>query len=160
MRTSAGCGYAEEVVVDEASSRRSGGPRFHGRRFVRLVYATAYSAQGRRGDQGGRDAVRVGRRRVGLRRVELGKLFGARVIACASSDDKLETCKRFGAEFTINYERDDLREALKNLGLPSTSPWIGRRKVFRACRARDGLERTLPRGRLRLGRDPEDPAQT
>jgi NADPH2:quinone reductase len=48
--------------------------------------------------------------------VELGKLFGARVIACASSDEKLETCKRFGAEVTINYEREDLREALKNLG--------------------------------------------
>ncbi|TMH20377.1 MAG: NADPH:quinone oxidoreductase family protein [Betaproteobacteria bacterium] len=53
---------------------------------------------------------------VGLAAVELGKLFGARVIACASSDEKLETCKRFGAEVTINYEREDLREALKNLG--------------------------------------------
>jgi len=48
--------------------------------------------------------------------VELGKLLGARVIACASSDEKLETCKRFGAEVAINYEREDLREALKNLG--------------------------------------------
>ncbi len=53
---------------------------------------------------------------VGLAAVELGKLFGARVIACASSDEKLETCRRFGADVTINYEREDLREALKNLG--------------------------------------------
>src|SRR5712691_10849677 len=40
----------------------------------------------------------------------------ALVFACASSDEKLETCKHFGAEVTINYEREDLREALKNLG--------------------------------------------
>src|SRR5947207_9128276 len=53
---------------------------------------------------------------VGLAAVELGKLLGTRVIACASSDEKLETCRRFGAEVTINYEREDLREALKNLG--------------------------------------------
>src|SRR5207247_11247843 len=51
-----------------------------------------------------------------LAAVALGKLFGARVIACASSDEKLETCRRFGAEVTINYEREDLREALRNLG--------------------------------------------
>ncbi len=53
---------------------------------------------------------------VGLASVELGKVFGAHVIACASSDEKLETCRRFGAEVTINYEREDLREALRNLG--------------------------------------------
>src|SRR5256885_373749 len=37
-------------------------------------------------------------------------------IAGVPSDEKLETCRRFGAEVTINYEREDLREALKNLG--------------------------------------------
>ncbi|MFN0299161.1 MAG: NADPH:quinone oxidoreductase family protein [Burkholderiales bacterium] len=52
---------------------------------------------------------------VGLAAVELGALMGARVIAAASSDEKLETCKRFGAEYTINYTRDDLREALRKI---------------------------------------------
>ena len=50
---------------------------------------------------------------VGLAAVELGKKMGARVIAAASSDDKLETCREHGADETINYAREDLREGLK-----------------------------------------------
>jgi NADPH2:quinone reductase len=52
---------------------------------------------------------------VGLAAVELGKLMGARVIAAASSDDKLEVCRRRGADATINYAALDLREGLKAL---------------------------------------------
>jgi NADPH2:quinone reductase len=50
---------------------------------------------------------------VGLAAVELGKLMGARVIACASSDDKLAFAKKHGADDGINYARDDLKEALR-----------------------------------------------
>src|SRR6476619_4842132 len=39
----------------------------------------------------------------GLAAIELGKLMGARVIACASSDDKLAFCKERGADDVINY---------------------------------------------------------
>jgi NADPH2:quinone reductase len=52
---------------------------------------------------------------VGLAAVELGKLMGARVIACASSDDKLGFARQHGADDGINYTSDDLREALKRL---------------------------------------------
>lgn len=52
---------------------------------------------------------------VGLAAVELGAMMGARVIAAASSDEKLATCKAYGASATINYERDDLREAIRSL---------------------------------------------
>lgn len=52
---------------------------------------------------------------VGLAAVELGKLIGARVIACASSEEKLAICRREGANDTINYESEDLREAIKRL---------------------------------------------
>lgn len=52
---------------------------------------------------------------VGLAAVQLGKLLGARVIACASSEQKLETCKRYGADEVVNYETQDLREAIKSL---------------------------------------------
>jgi NADPH2:quinone reductase len=52
---------------------------------------------------------------VGLAAVEIGKAMGARVIACASSDDKLEFARRFGAEETINYASDDLRQRVKEL---------------------------------------------
>ncbi len=52
---------------------------------------------------------------VGQAAVELGKLMGARVIACASSDDKLAFCKELGADDGFNYTTGDLREGLKRL---------------------------------------------
>jgi NADPH2:quinone reductase len=51
----------------------------------------------------------------GLAAIELGKLMGARVIACASSDDKLAFARQHGADETVNYGKDDLRVALKAL---------------------------------------------
>jgi NADPH2:quinone reductase len=112
-------GYAEEVVVDETLvSPVPAGVDFTVAASFGLVYATAYHAlKDRAGIKAGETLLVLGAAGgVGLAAVELGKLFGARVIACASSDEKLETCRRFGAEVTINYEREDLREALKNLG--------------------------------------------
>ena len=50
---------------------------------------------------------------VGLAAVEIGKAIGARVIAAASSDDKLAVCRERGADETINYASCDLREAIK-----------------------------------------------
>ena len=52
---------------------------------------------------------------VGLAAVQLGVLMGARVIAAASSDEKLAVCRQLGATDTINYTTDDLRERLKEL---------------------------------------------
>src|SRR5262249_54459257 len=52
---------------------------------------------------------------VGLAAVEIGKAVGATVIACASSDDKLAVCREHGADGTINYETEDLREGIKRL---------------------------------------------
>lgn len=53
---------------------------------------------------------------VGLAAVELGKLMGARVIACASSDEKLSFARAHGADETINYTGENLRDALKQHG--------------------------------------------
>lgn len=52
---------------------------------------------------------------VGLAAIEIGKALGARVIACASSEDKLAVCREHGADATINYAAEDLRERLKAL---------------------------------------------
>jgi NADPH:quinone reductase len=52
---------------------------------------------------------------VGLAAIEVGKALGARVIACASSDDKLAVCRSHGADATINYATEDLRERIKVL---------------------------------------------
>lgn len=50
---------------------------------------------------------------VGLAAVELGKLMGARVIAAASTDEKLALAREFGAVEGINYATEDLKERLK-----------------------------------------------
>ena len=52
---------------------------------------------------------------VGLAAVELGALMGARVIAAASTDDKLELCRSRGATETINYRTEDFRARVKEL---------------------------------------------
>ena len=52
---------------------------------------------------------------VGVAAIEIGKALGARVIACASSDDKLAVCREHGADATINYAAEDLRERIKAL---------------------------------------------
>ena len=52
---------------------------------------------------------------VGLAAVQLGKAMGARVIAAASSDAKLDVCRQNGADEVINYASDDLRSRVKAL---------------------------------------------
>jgi NADPH2:quinone reductase len=52
---------------------------------------------------------------VGLAAIEIGKALGARVIACASSDEKLAVCREHGADAGINYTTEDLRERIKAL---------------------------------------------
>ena len=52
---------------------------------------------------------------VGLTAVELAKLMGAKVIAAASSDEKLALCREYGADETINYTTTDLKDAVKAL---------------------------------------------
>jgi NADPH2:quinone reductase len=53
---------------------------------------------------------------VGLAAVELGRIMGARVIACASSDEKLAFARAHGAHEVLDYEKEDLREGLRRLG--------------------------------------------
>jgi NADPH2:quinone reductase len=52
---------------------------------------------------------------IGIASIQVAKALGARVIAAASSDDKLAICREHGADETINYTTQDLREALKGL---------------------------------------------
>jgi NADPH2:quinone reductase len=52
---------------------------------------------------------------VGLAAVQIGKRMGARVIAAASTSEKLETCRRHGADLLVDYTREDLKERVKSL---------------------------------------------
>lgn len=55
---------------------------------------------------------------VGLAAVELGKKMGARVIAAASSAEKLEACRRQGADELVDYTQPGWRDAVKALAAP------------------------------------------
>jgi NADPH:quinone reductase len=52
---------------------------------------------------------------VGIAAVQIGKLLGARVIAAASTEEKLKFAIRFGADATVDYTRADWRDAIKSL---------------------------------------------
>ncbi len=52
---------------------------------------------------------------VGLAAVELGCLLGLRVIAGASSTEKLEAARQYGAQETVDYTRENLRERIKSI---------------------------------------------
>ena len=53
---------------------------------------------------------------IGLSAVELGKQMGARVIACASSDEKVAFARQHGADEGVNYATKNLRDEFKTLG--------------------------------------------
>ena len=52
---------------------------------------------------------------IGTSAIEVGKAMGAKVIAAASSEEKLALCRKLGAEQTINYEETDLRQGILDL---------------------------------------------
>jgi NADPH2:quinone reductase len=82
-----------------------------------LTYATSHHALFDRGQLKADETLLVlgAGGGVGLAAVELGKLAGARVIAAASSDEKLAAAREHGADEGINYSTTDLREAVKGL---------------------------------------------
>jgi len=83
-----------------------------------ITYGTAYHALKHRAlmRAGETLAVLGASGGVGLAAVEVGSQMGARVIACASTDDKLAFVRAHGAHELVNYKREDLRAALKRLG--------------------------------------------
>ena len=83
------------------------------------VYGTSYYALKQRADlKAGETLVVLGAAGgVGLAAVELGKAMGAHVIACASTDEKLQICRKHGADEVLNYSGDiDLKKAIKEFG--------------------------------------------
>lgn len=75
---------------------------------------------------------------VGLTAVEIGKLMGARVVACARGADKLEAAKAAGADHLIDAQNGDIRAEMKALGGADVvyDPVGGEQfdAAFRSCR--------------------------
>ena len=95
---------------------------------------------------------------VGLTAVEIGKLMGATVIACARGRERLDVAARAGADHLIDAETDNIREACRDLGgLDVVYDPVGGdqfRAAFRACKPE---ARLLPIG-FASGNVPQIPA--
>ncbi len=109
--------FAEEMVVSESRVIPvPDGMKDETAAAFSMVYGTSYHALKQRANiQPGETLLVLGASGgVGLAAVELGKAMGAKVIAAASSDDKLQVAKEAGADDLINYSDEDLKEALKS----------------------------------------------
>jgi NADPH2:quinone reductase len=109
-------GFAEEVKTDAKRLLPiPAGMTFATAAAFGLTYATSDHALRDRGALAAGETLLVlgAAGGVGLAAVEIGKALGARVIACASSDDKLAVCREHGADETINYATEDLRDRIK-----------------------------------------------
>lgn len=84
---------------------------------VSITYFTSYYALKQRANiQPGETLLVLGAAGgVGTTAIELGKLMGAKVIAAASTDEKLELCKQLGADEVINYSTTSVKDAVKEL---------------------------------------------
>ena len=110
--------FAEKVVVPElAIAKLPDNVSFEVGAATLLTYATTYHALvDRAAIREGETLLVLGAAGgVGTAAVELGVLLGARVIAAASSDEKLAFCRDHGAHEGIDYSREDLKDRIKAL---------------------------------------------
>jgi NADPH2:quinone reductase len=110
--------FAEQIVVPEAAVvKLPDAVTFEVGAATLLTYATTMHALvDRAAIQGGETLLVLGASGgVGTAAIELGKALGARVIAAASTDEKVAYCKERGADDGINYAREDLKERAKAL---------------------------------------------
>ncbi|HEY2773660.1 MAG TPA: NADPH:quinone oxidoreductase family protein [Candidatus Binatia bacterium] len=111
-------GFVEEMVVDPARLMRmpEGMDSVTAAGFTMTYGTSHYALKDRANLQRGETLLVLGAAGgVGLSAVEIGKAMGARVIAAASSADKLEVCRRYGADAVIDYSRESLKDKVKEL---------------------------------------------
>ena len=117
--SAAGTGaFCERIVANENSVfPMPEGLTFEQAAGVSITYFTSYYALKQRANlQPGETMLVLGAAGgVGTTAIELGKLMGAKVIAAASSEEKLELCRQLGADEVINYSTTSLKDAVKEL---------------------------------------------
>jgi NADPH2:quinone reductase len=109
-------GFAEELVADaERTIVMPPQMEFVPASAFVLTYGTSYHAlKDRARLRAGETLLVLGASGgVGIAAIQLGKVMGAKVIAAASSDQKLQVCKDNGADELINYGSEDLRARVK-----------------------------------------------
>jgi len=108
--------FAQQIVAAESALiRMTDTMDFDTAAALTLTYGTSHHAVVDRAQlQAGETMLVLGAAGgVGLAAIEIGKALGARVIAAASTDEKLAVCRDHGADETINYSTEDLREGIK-----------------------------------------------
>ena len=110
--------FAEKVVAQAAQLiPLPNGVDFETGAAFTLTYGTSYHAiKDRAALKPGETMLVLGAAGgVGIAAIQIGKALGARVIAAASTPEKLAICRENGADETINYATEDLRERVKAL---------------------------------------------
>lgn len=108
--------FAQQIAVPaESVLPMADGMDFDTAAAITLTYGTSHHAVVDRAQlKAGETMLVLGAAGgVGLAAIEIGKALGARIIAAASTDEKLAVCKDHGADVLINYSTEDLREAIK-----------------------------------------------
>jgi len=106
-----------------------------------VTYGTSYHALVDRGCLKSGETVLVlgAAGGVGITAVELAKLFGGRVIAAASSNEKLDLCRVYGADDCINYSVESIKERIMELtdgrGVDIAYDPVGGDVMFQALRS-------------------------
>jgi NADPH2:quinone reductase len=111
-------GFAEKAIVKakDCFPKPRGMSMVNASAFL-LAYGTSYHALKDRANlQKGETILILGASGgVGLTALELAKLMGAKVIAAASTKEKLDLCKQFGADEVINYSEESLKDRVKEI---------------------------------------------
>lgn len=111
-----GGGFAEKTIAE--AGRTFAIPdsmSFEQAAGLPVVYQTSYFALTTRGklESGEWLLVHAGASGVGISAIQIGKALGARIIATAGSDEKLEFCRENGADHVVNYRDDSWIDTVK-----------------------------------------------
>jgi NADPH:quinone reductase len=111
-------GMAQEAIAPAAMTMRiPDGMSFEQAAGFPVTYGTTYYALVDRArlQPGETLLVHGAAGGVGTNAVEIGKIIGAKVIATAGSDEKLEVARRLGADHLINYSKESIKDRIKAL---------------------------------------------
>jgi NADPH:quinone reductase len=111
-------GFATHTIATAAMCMPlpAGFPMVDAAAFI-MIYATSYHALVDRAQLKAGETVLVlgAAGGVGTSAIQIAKAMGAKVIAAASTQEKCDLCKEIGADATINYSTENLRDAIKTL---------------------------------------------
>lgn len=111
-------GYAEKAILKakDCFPKPKGMSMVNASAFL-LAYGTSYHALKDRAKLKKDETILIlgASGGVGLTALELAKLMGAKVIAAASTKEKLDLCKQFGADEVINYKEESVKDKVKEL---------------------------------------------